>query len=61
MLSSKVIGVPLMFLTLAAAQDSTNCPELPETGVTMGEPGPMHPEHIPAGCSDFEILVGECR
>lgn len=59
MLFPKRLAVPLIFLTLAAAQNSTNCPELPETGVTMGEPVPMHPEHIPAGCSDFEILVGE--
>lgn len=61
MLSPKLIVGSLAFLALAAAQESTTCPELPETGVTMGEPVPMHPEHIPAGCSDFEILVGECR
>ncbi|EAQ87090.1 predicted protein [Chaetomium globosum CBS 148.51] len=57
MLSPKLIVGSLAFLALAAAQESTTCPELPETGVTMGEPVPMHPEHIPAGCSDFEILV----
>ncbi|KXH39121.1 hypothetical protein CSAL01_03152 [Colletotrichum salicis] len=33
-------------------------PELPETGVTIGDPVPIRPEDIPAGCSDFEILVG---
>lgn len=60
MLFPRPIAVPLIFFTLAAAQNSTNCPELPETGVTMGEPVPLHPEHIPAGCSDFEILVGKC-
>ncbi|KAK4033689.1 cutinase-domain-containing protein [Parachaetomium inaequale] len=57
MLSSHLLAVSLMSLALAAAQGSDNCPELPDTGVTMGEPVPMHPEHIPGGCSDFEILV----
>ena len=60
MLSSQLFAVSLMSLALAAAQGSDTCPELPDTGVTMGEPVPMHPEHIPAGCSDFEILVGKC-
>jgi cutinase len=58
MLSTQFLAVSLMSLVLVAAQD--NCPALPDTGVTMGEPVPMHPEHIPAGCSDFEILVGKC-
>ncbi|KAK3293782.1 uncharacterized protein B0H64DRAFT_374656 [Chaetomium fimeti] len=57
MLSPKLIVIPFMLFTLGVAQDPENCPELPETGVTMGDPVPMHPEHIPAGCSDFEILV----
>jgi cutinase len=60
MLSNRLLAVSLMSLALAAAQEPDNCPELPETGVVMGEPVPMHPEHIPAGCSDFEILVGKC-
>ncbi|ROT36170.1 alpha/beta-hydrolase [Sodiomyces alkalinus F11] len=56
-----------LFLSLAAlgltsariARRQDNCPEVPDTGVTIGEPVPMIPEHIPQGCSDFEILVGE--
>lgn len=56
MLSTQFLTFSLMSLGLVAAQ---NCPELPDTGVVMGEPVPMHPEHIPAGCSDYEILVGE--
>jgi cutinase len=58
MLSTQFLAVSLISLSLAAAQGTDNCPELPDTGVTMGEPVPMHPEHIPAGCSNFEILVG---
>jgi cutinase len=60
MLSNRLLAVSLASLALVAAQEPDNCPELPETGVVMGEPVPMHPEHIPAGCSDFEILVGKC-
>ncbi|PKS04923.1 hypothetical protein jhhlp_008289 [Lomentospora prolificans] len=47
--------VYLVLLGLAAAQ--TECPELPDTGVDFGQPVPMKPEDIPAGCSDYEILV----
>lgn len=36
-----------------------NCPPLPETGVQIGEPVPIVPGDIPAGCSAFEILVGQ--
>ena len=57
MLSTPFLAVSLMSLVLVAAQD--NCPEVPDTGVTIGEPVPIHPEDIPAGCSDFEILVGK--
>ena len=57
MLSPRYIAVSLLSLTLVTAQE---CPELPDTGVVMGEPVPMHPEHIPSGCSAYEILVGEC-
>ena len=49
--------VYLVLLGLAAAQ--TECPELPDTGVDFGQPVPMKPEDIPAGCSDYEILVGK--
>ena len=34
------------------------CPPLPDTGVTIGEPVPIVPGDIPSGCSPFEILVG---
>ncbi|KAK4243118.1 cutinase-domain-containing protein [Corynascus novoguineensis] len=57
MLSTRLLAVSLLSLTLAAAQNNGSCPQLPDTGVTIGEPVPVHPEHIPAGCSDFEILV----
>jgi hypothetical protein len=35
------------------------CPEIPDTGVTIGDPVPIRPDHVPQGCSDFEILVGK--
>lgn len=35
------------------------CPEIPETGVTIGDPVPIKPEDIPRGCSPYEILVGQ--
>ena len=50
------IGIFSLFVRLAAGQE---CPELPDTGVNMGDPVPMRPEDIPDGCSDFEILVGK--
>lgn len=34
------------------------CPEVPETGVEIGDPVPINPGDIPPGCSDFEVLVG---
>ena len=37
---------------------SQTCPEIPDTGVVIGDPVPIRPEDIPPGCSDFEILVG---
>lgn len=59
MLPTHFFAVFLMPLGLVTAQDPDDCPEIPDTGVTIGDPVPMRPEHIPAGCSDFEILVGE--
>jgi hypothetical protein len=38
---------------------SQTCPEIPDTGVIIGEPVPIRPEDIPPGCSDYEILVGK--
>lgn len=35
------------------------CPEIPDTGVVIGDPVPIRPDHIPPGCSEFEILVGK--
>lgn len=51
------VGLLALATQLASAQ-SEECPELPDTGVNMGEPVPMKPEDIPKGCSDYEILVG---
>ncbi|KAK3896591.1 alpha/beta-hydrolase [Staphylotrichum tortipilum] len=56
MVSTRFLVVSLTSLALAFAQ-TDNCPEIPVTGVTMGEPVPMKPEDIPKGCSDYEILV----
>ncbi|KAL2753067.1 carbohydrate esterase family 5 protein [Sodiomyces alcalophilus JCM 7366] len=60
MLSPRLLVLSLAALGLASARNvrrQDNCPEIPETGITIGEPVPMIPEHIPQGCSDFEILV----
>jgi cutinase len=46
-----------LFAPLSLAQG--DCPALPETGVQIGEPVPMVPGNIPAGCSSYEILVGQ--
>ncbi|KFH43451.1 cutinase-like protein [Hapsidospora chrysogenum ATCC 11550] len=48
-----LLALPLI-LQLARAQE---CPQIPDNDVEMGEPVPMIPEHIPAGCSDYEVLV----
>ena len=60
MLSPQVLAVSLMSLAAVAAQGSDTCPELPDTGVTIGDPVPIRPQDIPAGCSAYEILVGKC-
>jgi hypothetical protein len=46
-----------LFSVLGLAQ--TDCPPLPDTGVKIGEPVPIVPADVPAGCSAFEILVGQ--
>jgi cutinase len=46
-----------LFAPLSLAQGE--CPALPETGVQIGEPVPIVPGDIPAGCSSYEILVGQ--
>ncbi|KAL2261877.1 hypothetical protein VTK26DRAFT_3109 [Humicola hyalothermophila] len=56
MLSTRLLALSFLSLGFVVAQDS-ECPELPDTGVDFGAPVPMHPEHIPEGCSDYEILV----
>jgi hypothetical protein len=38
-----------------ATCDPKNTP----TALQLGKPVPMTKEHIPTGCSDFEILVGK--
>lgn len=51
------IGILALASKLAVAQD--DCPDIPENDVEIGEPVPMNPDHIPDGCSAYEILVGE--
>lgn len=55
MLSTRFLALSLMSLAYVTAQE---CPEIPDTGVTIGDPVPIRPQDIPAGCSDYEILVG---
>lgn len=50
-----VIAAAPFLASLARAQA---CPEIPDTGVHIGDPVPMRPEDIPEGCSDYEVLVG---
>ncbi|WYZ42517.1 hypothetical protein EsH8_VI_000216 [Colletotrichum jinshuiense] len=54
MLSTRFLALSLMSLAYVTAQE---CPEIPDTGVTIGDPVPIRPQDIPAGCSDYEILV----
>lgn len=52
----------LVFLLGAAnlaMSQAADCPEIPDTGVTIGEPVPIRPGDVPRGCSAYEILVGE--
>ncbi|KAF2258982.1 hypothetical protein CC78DRAFT_556265 [Lojkania enalia] len=53
-LFTALLGAQFLF-TLAAAQ--SDCPDIPDTGVEIGQPVPIVPGDIPPGCSDFEILV----
>lgn len=48
--------IVLSLFTASRAQEV--CPELPDTGVEIGQPVPIKPEDIPRGCSNHEILVG---
>ncbi|KAL0931552.1 uncharacterized protein CTRU02_214287 [Colletotrichum truncatum] len=57
MLPVTVLLLSLSSLVLVSAQGSDSCPAVPDTGVTIGDPVPIRPQDIPAGCSDFEILV----
>lgn len=43
---------------LSISAQGQECPEVPETGIEIGDPVPINPGDIPAGCSDFEVLVG---
>ena len=49
--------VTLAFCAISTAQEE--CPELPDSGVEIGEPVPIVPDDIPKGCSDYEVLVGQ--
>lgn len=51
------IGILTLATQLALAQE--DCPEIPENDVEMGEPVPINPDHVPEGCSAYEILVGK--
>jgi hypothetical protein len=51
----KFLLAPFLFVACIAQE---TCPELPNTGVEIGQPVPIKPENIPRGCSNFEILVG---
>ncbi|KAL2880820.1 hypothetical protein SGCOL_003847 [Colletotrichum sp. CLE4] len=53
----KLVALSALSLSVVHGQGTDDCPELPETGVTIGDPVPIRPEDIPVGCSDFEILV----
>ncbi|OHF04452.1 hypothetical protein CORC01_00304 [Colletotrichum orchidophilum] len=51
------VALSVVPLSVVSAQGTDDCPEIPETGITIGDPVPIRPGDIPAGCSDFEILV----
>ncbi|KAG7042825.1 cutinase family protein [Colletotrichum scovillei] len=53
----KLVALSVLSLSVVNGQGTDECPEIPETGITIGDPVPIRPEDIPAGCSDFEILV----
>ncbi|KAJ0298224.1 hypothetical protein COL516b_010147 [Colletotrichum fioriniae] len=57
MFLTKLVALSVLSLSVVNGQGTDDCPEIPETGVTIGDPVPIRPEDIPAGCSDFEILV----
>jgi cutinase len=52
MLPVSVLGLALVFAGFTVGQQ---CPEGPDVGI--GPAVPMRPQDIPAGCSDFEVLV----
>ncbi|KAG9254859.1 cutinase-domain-containing protein [Emericellopsis atlantica] len=54
--TTNILKVVLALGQLVSAQDA-ECPDLPETGIEIGEPVPINPGDIPPGCSDFEVLV----
>jgi len=51
----------LAFAFFATSSAQEECPELPNSGVEIGEPVPIVPGDVPRGCSDYEILVGELQ
>jgi hypothetical protein len=53
MLSGAVLQLAYLFIGIALGQQ---CPETPDVDIGAGVP--PRPQDIPAGCSDFEILVG---
>ncbi|KAI4928227.1 uncharacterized protein J4E92_005711 [Alternaria infectoria] len=46
----------LAFAFFATSSAQEECPELPSSGVEIGEPVPIVPGDVPRGCSDYEIL-----
>lgn len=56
---SKWLVIPTILVNLRCpAHAQETCPQIPDTGVEIGQPVPIVPGDIPPGCSDFEILVG---
>ncbi|KAK4125528.1 carbohydrate esterase family 5 protein [Parathielavia appendiculata] len=53
MLSTKILALSLVSLSLVFGQET--CPDVPD--LDLGAGVPPNPAHIPAGCSDYEILV----
>jgi hypothetical protein len=47
----------VLFMTASTALAQT-CPEIPDNDVEFGEAVGPFPEDVPAGCSEFEVLVG---
>lgn len=61
-LSMKTFAILVAALTASATAQlfppsPSGCPAAPEVDTANGVP--IKPENVPAGCSDFEVLVGK--